>query len=151
MGGGYHGNFKNTLGAKEQSNESLFKKIMFKGTIKVDGVERDVSRRVYQRNDIDFEYVNPDTGISNLKLMKDGFAPIGNDGNPVQLHHILQKESGPVVEIREITHQEYKRILHGLIENGDSFRNDAVLNKQYNNFRRTYWRWRAEEYEKGLR
>lgn len=61
----------------------------------------------------------------------------------------IQKEIGPLVEVREMTHQEYKRILHGLVENGDSFRNDTTLNKQYNNFRKKYWRWRAEEYLKG--
>ncbi len=149
MGGGIHGGFKNTLGAKQQNTDILFKRINFEGTVRVDGVERDVSRRVYQRLDINFEYVNPDSGISNLQLMSDGFAPIGNDGNPIQLHHILQKESGPMVEISEVTHQEYKRILHGLVEKGGSFRNNKDLEKQYNNFRRKYWQWRASEYKKG--
>ena len=50
-----------------------------------------------------------------------------------------------MVEIREITHQEYYSQLHGLIEDGASFRNNPVLNKQYNNFRRSYWKWRAEQ------
>ena len=151
MGGGRHGGFKNTVGARDATNNSLFKRIYFEGTVKVGGVERDVSRRVYQRGDIDFEYVDPDSGRSNLQLMKKGNAPIGNDGNPVQLHHILQKESGPMVEVRETTHQEYKRIIHGLIENGDSFRKNNELEKQYNNFRKKYWQWRAREYEKGRR
>ena len=108
-----------------------------------------MSRRVYQRNDIDFEYVDPDTGISNLNRMRSGNAPIGNDGKPVQLHHVLQKESGPMVEIRETTHEEYNRILHGLGIRGASFRNDPVLERQYNNFRRQYWIWRARQYQRG--
>ena len=151
MGGGRHGGFKNTVGARDATNNSLFQRIYFEGTVKVGDTERDVSRRVYQRSDIDFNYIYTKTGKSNLELMLEGKAPIGNDGKPVQLHHILQKEIGPMVEVREMTHQEYKRILHGLVENGDSFRNDETLNKQYNNFRKKYWRWRAEEYLKGKR
>lgn len=50
-----------------------------------------------------------------------------------------------MVEIRETTHQGYYSQLHGLIEDGVSFRNDPILNKQYNNFRRSYWKWRAEQ------
>ena len=107
--------------------------------------KRKISRKVYQRNDIDFEYFDETTGLTNLERMQAGKPPIGTDGNAVQLHHILQKEAGPMVEIREITHQEYYSQLHGLIEDGASFRNDPILNKQYNNFRRSYWKWRAEQ------
>lgn len=78
--------------------------------------------------------------------MLDGDPPIGNDGKPVQLHHILQKESGPMAEVREVTHYEYKRTLHGLVGNGNSFRNNPKLRKQYINFRRAYWIWRAQQY-----
>lgn len=116
----------------------------------VDSEVRDVSRRVYQRNDIDFNYCDPETGRTNLQLMKSGKAPIGNDGKPVQLHHVLQKEGGPMAEVREVTHQEYKRALHGLIGRGNSFRNNNDLDRQYNNFRKKYWRWRAAEYLKGI-
>lgn len=81
--------------------------------------------------------------------MMDGDAPIGNDGKPVQLHHVLQKESGPMAEVREVTHREYKRTLHGLVGNGNSFRNNPILRKQYNNFRRAYWIWRARQHIEG--
>ena len=65
--------------------------------------------------------------------MQAGTPPIGSDGKQIQLHHILQREAGPMVEIRETTHQGYYSQLHGLIEDGVSFRNDSILNKQYNN------------------
>lgn len=148
MGAGFHGGFGNTKGAKKGK---LFSRVNYKGSVKVDGIERDVSRRVYQRNDIDFNYVDPKSGVSNLEKMRAGRAPIGNDGKPIQLHHILQKEVGPLVEIREITHQEYSKILHGIGSNNDSFRNDTTLNRQFNNFRISYWKWRAAQYEKGSR
>ena len=127
------------------SNAKIYNSVEYKGTVKVNGEIKDVSRKVYQRNDIDFNYFDETTGLTNLERMQAGKPPIGSDGNPVQLHHILQKEVGPIVEIREITHQEYYSQLHGLIEDGASFRNNPVLNKQYNNFRRSYWKWRAEQ------
>ena len=148
MGAGAHGGFGHTRGSRSTPR---FTRVQYEGTVKVGGEVRDVSRRVYQRNDIDFEYVNPDTGVSNLELMRAGNAPIGNDGLPVQLHHVLQKESGPMVEIRETTHEEYARALHGLGVRGASFRRDSVLYKQYTNFRRQYWKWRARQYEEGGR
>lgn len=81
--------------------------------------------------------------------MMDGDAPIGSDGKPVQLHHVLQQESGPMAEVREVTHREYKRTLHGLVGRGNSFRNNPELKKQYNNFKRAYWIWRAKQYLEG--
>ena len=78
--------------------------------------------------------------------MRAGQAPIGNDGRPIQLHHVIQKEPGTLVEIREVTHQEYMHTLHGLGIHGVSFRNNPELLSQYNNFRRSYWRWRTKKY-----
>ena len=127
------------------SGSVIYTSVEYEGTVKVNGEVRDVSRKVYQRNDIDFEYFDETTGLTNLERMQAGKPPIGTDGNAIQLHHILQKEAGPMVEIREITHQEYYSQLHGLIEDGASFRNNPILNKQYNNFRRSYWKWRAEQ------
>lgn len=143
MGAGIHGGFGNTRGAKESK---IFQPVPFKGTVVVNGETRNVDRKVYQRHDIDFDYIDPDTGKTNSMLMSEGRAPIGNDGYRIQLHHVIQKEVGPVVEIRETTHKEYSRILHGLGETGTSFRNDPVLKKQYNNFRSAYWKWRAKQH-----
>ena len=147
MGTGYYGGFGYTKGS--YSSERIFTPVKFEGSVKVKGVIRDVSRRVYQRNDIDFNYVDRDTGQTNLQRMLKGNAPYGLDGKPLELHHILQKEVGPMVEIHETTHQEYKRILHGLRGSGDSFRNNKELESQYRNFRRAYWKWRAQVYLKG--
>ena len=146
MGAGEHGSFGYTSGS---SKSKIFTRVQYEGTVTVCGEIRDVSRRVYQRNDIDFDRVDENTGLTNLEIMKSGHAPIGNDGYPVQLHHVLQKESGPMVEVRETTHEEYQRILHGLVSSGNSFRNNADLERQYGNFRRKYWRWRARKLMEG--
>ncbi len=150
MGGGIHGGFGHTAGSSSTSSSGIFTRVQYEGSVTVNGVTRDVSRRVYQRNDIDFDYIDPESGKSNLQLMNAGRAPIGNDGLPIQLHHVLQKESGPMVEVRETTYEEYNRTLHGLGIRGASFRNDPILSRQYVNFRRQYWKWRAEQYRKEL-
>ena len=128
---------------------SLFTAVEFRGSVKVGGEIRCVSRKVYQRKDIDFSYYDRSSGLTNLQRMQKGRPPIGVDGRPLQLHHVLQREAGPMVEIREMTHEEYHRVLHGLSCAGMSFRNNPDLNKQYNNFRIAYWKWRAERYLKG--
>lgn len=53
-----------------------------------------------------------------------------------------------MVEIPKSTHQKYSKQLHGTIENGDSFRNDEVLDAQYDRFRDHYWKMRAREFQK---
>ncbi|RIJ66296.1 HNH/ENDO VII family nuclease, partial [Rummeliibacillus sp. POC4] len=121
-----------------------------KGTVKVGGKEVEVSRRVYQIK-IDKNYVpnNPKAlGKSNGELMKKGKSPyISKDGveSKVELHHLIQKEPGGMVEIAELTHDKYDSTLHGLAENGQSFRNKPELEKMYNNFRSNYWKMRASE------
>ena len=148
MGGGMHGGFGRTKGSNTSPQRKVFTRVRYEGSVRVGGVDRDVSRRVYQRNDIDFDYRDA-TGRTNLQRMKDGDAPIGNDGRPVQLHHVLQKESGPMAEVREVTHTEYHRTLHGRVGPGGSFRNNKELAKQYANFKKKYWRWRASNYIEG--
>ncbi|MGN0012813.1 MAG: HNH/ENDO VII family nuclease [Candidatus Bruticola sp.] len=145
MGTGLHGGFGFTVGVRESK---LFSRVTFEGTVKVNGNICDVSRIVYQRHDIDFSKRDQNTGLTNLERMKNGKPPVGNDGNPVQLHHLLQKEVGSMVEIREVTHQEYYKILHGLVDKGASFRNNPLLKKQYTSFRIAYWKWRASQYKK---
>ena len=134
---------------KGNLDTKIYSPVEYKGTVKVNGEIRDVSRRVYQRKDIDVNYFDEMTGMTNLERMQAGKPPIGADGNSIQLHHILQKEAGPMVEIQEITHQKYYSQLHGLIEDGTSFRNNSMLSKQYNNFRYTYWKWRAKQFMGG--
>ena len=147
MGGGFSEGFGATKGAQTPNSiKRIFTPIQFVGTVKVNGEEKDVSRRVYQRNDINFDYIDIETGQTNLQRMLKGNAPFGRDGKPIELHHILQKEIGPVVEIHETTHREYKTILHRHRGNGESFRNDKVLDSQYRNFKRLYWKWRAQIY-----
>jgi hypothetical protein len=139
-------NIEGTKGTgKEYKN---YKAVEYNGTTKINGEVRDTSRRVYQRLDIDYERVDPKTGKTNYQLMKSGRPPIWKDGTKIELHHLIQREPGSMVELPSSMHKEYDRILHGLVENGGSFRNAPVLKKQYENFRSKYWRWRAKQIDK---
>lgn len=131
---------------KEYKN---YKDVTYTGTTKVNGEIKDISRRVFQRIDIDNKRVDPDSGMTNYQLMRKGRAPFWKDGTVIELHHLIQREPGSMVEIPASMHDEYNKILHGLVENGRSFRNDPELKKQYDNFRSKYWRWRAKQIEKG--
>ena len=65
-----------------------------------------------------------------------------------QLHHLIQQEKGLIVEVLEVTHKESYSELHGLVGKGESFRNNPLLEKRYNNFRSKYWKWRYEKLTK---
>ena len=70
-------------------------------------------RRVYQRDDlIDPKQVHQRSGLTNLERMEQGLAPIGPDGEPLNLHHMIQDEPGPMAEVTTTFHQENYRSLH---------------------------------------
>ena len=50
-----------------------------------------------------------------------------------------------MVEIEELTHDKYELMLHSLVENGKSFRDNPELEKMYNNFISKYWKMRNSE------
>ena len=77
MGAGLHGGFGNTHGAKDSHKKRIYTPVQYRGFVKVDGVVRDVSRRVSQRNDINIHYVDPKTGRTNLELMLSTYCRFG--------------------------------------------------------------------------
>ena len=117
--------------------------VQYKGSIKYKNKTVDVSRKVYQRNDIDWDYVEEKSGLTNRQLAQEGKAPYGSDGKKINLHHLTQTEPGAMVEILSSTHKRYHRILHGMIKDGKSFRRNSDLKYQYNKFRSDYWKWRV--------
>lgn len=105
---------------------------------------------MYQ-TEIDWDYIPNDhlaKGLTNKELALKGKSPYAIDKNgieaKIELHHLTQVEAGSMVEIVATTHDEYTKILHGLVEKGGSFRNNSILDKQYSNFLKKYWRWRAK-------
>ncbi|MGG3936352.1 T7SS effector LXG polymorphic toxin [Bacillus stercoris] len=128
-------------------NKEKYEAYEIKGNVKAKGKIKDVSRRVYTMKDIDLNQKNR-KGLTNLQLMKNGNAPFAKDGTQINLHHLIQEEPGPMLEIPNSLHTKYSGIIHRLKSDGESFRNDPVLKAQYDNFRDRYWKWRAKQYEK---
>ena len=127
-----------------------YKAVEIEGTVKVKGEVRDISRRVYQ-TEIDWDYRPKDPlakGLTNKELALKGNSPYTIDKNgieaKIELHHLTQVEAGSMVEIAATIHDEYTKILHGLVESGGSFRNNITLDRQYSNFLKKYWRWRVK-------
>ncbi|WP_340640550.1 ribonuclease YeeF family protein [Bacillus atrophaeus] len=127
-------------------NKEKYEAYEIEGKVKAKGKVKDVSRRVYTMKDIDINQKDG-FGQTNLQLMKNGNAPFAKDGTQINLHHLIQEEPGTMREIPESLHKKYHNILHGLKENGQSFRNNPELSAQYDNFRKRYWKWRAKQFE----
>ncbi|PYE85159.1 HNH/ENDO VII family nuclease [Phyllobacterium leguminum] len=116
-------------------------------------------RRVYQRDDlIDPNFVDPDTGLTNLEHMRAGRPPIGPDGNQIELHHMVQQEGlpftndmAPLAEVERSFHSKNYNAIH-IYPRGDpdyiSWRKLNPSNaRRYDNYRRKYWPTRAKDFE----
>ena len=78
-------------------------------------------------------------GRTNIERMKQGLAPIGNDGKSVNIHHIDQTNDGPVMEIMATEHQKNYRLLH---TNTGKY-SSRINRKEFDKWRREYWKWRS--------
>ena len=78
-------------------------------------------------------------GRSNMDRMAAGRAPIDENGDPVNLHHIGQKENSPLAELPDRVHKECDAVLHDKTMptevHGDG--------NHWNEERSQYWRERA--------
>ncbi|MCC6553513.1 MAG: type VI secretion system tip protein VgrG [Polyangiaceae bacterium] len=102
-------------------------------------------RKVFQRDDL----IDPDardkSGRTNLQRMKRGLAPLGPDGKSVNLHHLIQSESGSIAEISGSFHKDYHKVIHinpPTIPSG-------IDRKKFRAWRRDYWKERAGDFEGG--
>ncbi|MBD8135786.1 ribonuclease YeeF family protein [Bacillus sp. CFBP 13597] len=128
-------------------NNEKYNAVEVQGKVKAKGKIKDIDRRVYQIKDLDINRVDPLKNITNLQLMKEGKAPYANDGTKINLHHLIQEEPGTMLEIPESLHRQYSKVIHGLKNKGESFRQSRELQSQYDAFRKKYWKWRAMQYE----
>lgn len=140
--------FRNTYGILGKTHT----KTNVTGTVYSKGNVNSIDRTVYQMNDIEWEYVSKNPlnkkGLSNIELARKGNTPFGSDDMYIELHHLMQKEPGSMIEFMGSKHKKYYKVLHGMIENGGSFRNSPQLEAQYNKFRKEYWKERAKQVER---
>ena len=115
-------------------------------------------RSVYKNNSaFDPNYVDS-KGRTNVQRMNEGLAPMGKDGKSVELHHMTQNEingfnssRGAVAEVTRDFHNKNYNTIH-IYRRGDpeymSWRkNNPQAAKEFDNFRKQYWKDRAKEFK----
>ncbi|MFE9444813.1 putative T7SS-secreted protein [Streptomyces sp. NPDC006602] len=100
-------------------------------------------QRIYQRDDlINPNHVSPvdKYGRSNLKRMQQGLAPMGPDGKPLNLHHMLQTQDGPIAEVTHSMHFDNYRQLHWKVGTDIP---SGIDRDAFNAWKTQYWKDRA--------
>lgn len=101
-------------------------------------------KKVYQRSDL----IDPNRkdmyGRTNVQRMKEGYAPIGPDGRPIHLHHMVQEDDGPLAEVTQTFHQTNGRALHI-----DGPRTPSRINRgRFGRWKqKKYWPTRAKDFQ----
>ncbi len=81
---------------------------------------------------------------TNVERMKAGKAPIGFDGEPVELHHLKQTHEGPIAEIGSKDHNKYNSVIHAPSKTHQSL----IEREKFKKWREEYWKERAKGYRK---
>jgi hypothetical protein len=90
-------------------------------------------KQITQRDGTFEPYRVDQDGLTNIQRMEKGLAPIGNDGKQVVIHHVGQKDAGPLVELT--------RTEHGSIPVSQA---PSEINRSAaDTWRISYWKWRA--------
>ncbi len=98
--------------------------------------------KVYQRNDLIDPARVDSMGRTNLQRMQRGLSPLGPDGKPINLHQVIQTPGGPLAEVTQSFHQQYKTVLHVNPNKIPSGINRSVFDA----WRAEYWKRRALEF-----
>jgi type VI secretion system secreted protein VgrG len=115
------------------SGKKWSKSVVFEGT------------KVFQRDDLIDPKAKDKIGRTNLQRMKLGRAPLGSDGKPINLHHLIQSEKGSIAEVSDTMHKKYDRILHINPKTVPS----GIDRKKFTNWKRGYWKQRSADMESG--
>lgn len=79
-----------------------------------------------------------DLGPVSMANMRSGKAPKGIDGEPMELHHLQQKEDGILIELTKTEHKENSKALH-------SYKKESEIDRVgFAKFKKKYWKARAE-------
>jgi hypothetical protein len=88
---------------------------------------------------IDPNQIDSKTGLTNRQLMEQGKAPIGPDGNKINIHHVNQTDDGPVMEITSTDHQQNNQTLHTNTGQSPS----QINRSEFDKWRNEYWKIRG--------
>ena len=106
--------------------------------------EDNINGRECLVKEIDYDYVDEKTGMTNRELMAKGRSPYdAKTGEKIELHHMGQEYDAPFAELTENSeHGDGNHsILHPKTEG--SWRNDETLEAQYNKEKREHWKTRS--------
>ena len=106
----------------------LFKSIGLKSSL--------INNKTALIREIDLNFVDEATGLTNLELMKKGLAPVDANGIKYELHHIGQRNDSPLAILTKDEHDN--SFLHTLTENFDNPSNQANWSKIKKNFWKSY-------------
>ncbi len=79
---------------------------------------------------------------TNVERMETGRAPIGHDGESVELHHLSQTHEGAIAETSKEFHQKYTSVIH----NNPKTHQSLIERKKFDKWREEYWKERAKGY-----
>lgn len=109
--------------------------------------ETEINGRKCLVKDIDMDYKDPKTGLTNRELMANGRSPIDSKtGEKIELHHMGQDPEAPFAELNE--NSEHGDGNHSVLhpKQEDSWRNDAKMDNHYVNVEKpNHWKARSQE------
>ncbi|WP_375616702.1 DUF637 domain-containing protein [Bartonella sp. AP58NXGY] len=107
------------------------------------------TNKAYQRDDlfdpnkmVSWTVKGEEVWGTNIERMETGRAPIGYDGEPVELHHLKQTHEGPIAEIGSKDHNKYSSVIHAPSKTHQSL----IEREKFNKWREEYWKERAKGY-----
>ena len=110
---------------------SLFKDIGLKPEL--------INNKTALIRNIDLNYVDDATGLTNLQLMQRENAPFDSMGNRYELHHIGQRNDSPLAILTRTEHDN--SFLHTLTENFDNPSSQNSWQTIKSNFWKSYAKW----------
>ena len=106
-------------------------------------VERNIDGRICLiREDLDLNYIDKESGLTNEKLIAKGRSPYdAKTGERIELHHIGQDFNAPFAELKSVSeHDLYSKTLHK--SEMDSWRRDPEKVSEYSAQRKAHWKSR---------
>ena len=102
---------------------------------------RVLGKTVLKRNHTFHPKTKDALGRTNIDRMKQGLAPIGKDGKPIELHHLKQQNNGKIIELTNKEHNIHSKTLH-------RYTNKSEIDRyEFNKWKRQYWKERAKDFE----
>lgn len=107
--------------------------------------QENVNGRECLVKDIDYDYVDEKTGMTNRELMAKGRSPYdAKTGEKIELHHMGQNSDGSFAELRE--NSEHGDGNHGVLhpKHEGSWRNEDGKTSSYAKEKQEHWKARSE-------